>query len=163
MVGAAIAWALTLIRADIQGGVEVPAVDPELEFFAVSTRPAVNNETNGAQCTVSVSGGALVLDMTGGPGASCDIDTDVRTVGESNRQWVIQDVTFTDVTTEGFVAGSFSTPPVACGLAVDDIGRRVKFRVTVDAGASQGSHPATDAGVDAVNAEDYNDTACPRG
>lgn len=159
VVGAAVAVALVTLRAPIQGALEVPAVDPTAaEFFGT---PTVSQ--NGAECTATVTDGTLILDVTGAPGAGCNVLASVRTVGESNRTFVVQGVSYhSDFTTEFFVSGGGSAP-VPCGLPIDTTGRDVVFTVAVDEGAPVGTHPAAStAGVTVVDEASYVDDECPR-
>jgi len=135
VAGAVVAWALLQLRADIDGGGQVNAA-ANLEFEAVS------QVGGSADCTTSVSGGDLQLQVNGTQGEHCDLSLTLKRVGDPGAPQVINGLTFSNDTHEGFTNGTCDAP----GTVVTTTGTTVVARFTLT--GSPGSFQAdTNAGL----------------
>jgi hypothetical protein len=161
-VGAVVAWALTMLTADIDGGGQIDA-PADTEFTAATV---VNGGT--ANCTPTVASGDLDLQIAGTQNEFCDLDLTVKRVGEPGEAVYVQGLTFADEVTEGYVEVNGVQPCVnnqrvevtSAGVTV-----RARFRLTGTPPVVFTAFP--DAGMtirsaDAINVDTFgNIIGCP--
>jgi len=120
VAGAVVAFALLQLRADIEGGGTVSA-SPNIEFVSAI------DQGGPADCTVSVSGGDLQLQVAGSPGEHCDISLVVARTGAAGNPQVIDGLDFSNQTSEGFTNGTCAWP----GTVVTTAGTQATARITL--------------------------------
>jgi len=156
LTGAIIAAAAVLIRAPINGGVDVRAVDPQLRWYTLG----VQEKVGGIECTTQLSNGAATINISNaGPGEYCDFRGAARLHGPNNRgEWRLQNLVYAPEVVDVQLLGD------ACGRELEhEMHELFNFRVTVRDDAAMGNHSiAPDAGLVAVNADDFNAAACPK-